>query len=203
MKRALQEEGIAFELNEGDGAFYGPKIDINVKDAIGRFHQCATIQLDFQMPQSLGAEYVTPENSLATPVMIHRALLGSIERFIGVLIEHCAGHFPIGLSPVQARILNVTDDEIPFSQEVETHLKACGVRVETDFAAEKLGYKIRNAQLLKIPYMLVVGPKEAESKMVTARFWDGTQLEPMSVQAFAEKIKAESKVFWGLDVNQK
>jgi threonyl-tRNA synthetase len=202
LEEALRSEGFDFEVNAGDGAFYGPKIDINVKDAIGRFHQCATIQLDFNMPKSLGAEYVTPENGVGIPVMIHRALLGSLERFIGVLIEHCAGHFPLGLSPIQARILNVTDDEIPFARETEAKLRAAGVRVETDLSAEKLGFKIRKAQLLKIPYMLVIGPKEVETSQVTPRFWDGTQLDPVAPAEFLSRIKTESGPFWGLDINQ-
>jgi threonyl-tRNA synthetase len=202
LDQALRSEGIDYELNAGDGAFYGPKIDINVKDAIGRFHQCATIQLDFHMPSALGAEYVTPENGVGVPVMIHRALLGSLERLMGVFIEHTAGHFPLGLSPVQARILSVTDAQVPFAEEVEIFLRSNGVRVESDHSSEKLGFKIRKAQLVKIPYMLVIGPKEVETKSVTARFWDGKQFDPETPQGFLERVKKECGVFWGLDVNQ-
>lgn len=203
LETALREEGIAFEVNAGDGAFYGPKIDINVRDAIGRYHQCATIQLDFMMPKSLGAEYVTPENTTAVPVMIHRALLGSIERFIGVLTEHCAGHYPLGLAPVQARLLTVSDDQVAYARSAETQLRAIGVRVEADCGSEKLGKKIRDAQLQKVPYMIVIGPKEQESQQLTPRYWDGTQHESVSLPVFAQRIKEESGVFWGLDVNQK
>lgn len=203
LEAALRAEQIDFEVNAGDGAFYGPKIDINVRDAIGRYHQCATIQLDFMMPQSLGAEYVTPENTTAIPVMIHRALLGSIERFIGVLTEHCAGHYPLGLAPVQARLLTVSDEQLAYAKGVEAELRACGVRVDVDFSTEKLGKKIRDAQLQKIPYMIVMGQKEQETQQLAPRYWDGTQHEPVLVSGFVQRIKEESGVFWGLDVNQK
>jgi threonyl-tRNA synthetase len=202
LEDALRAEDMEFTINPGDGAFYGPKIDINVRDAIGRFHQCATIQLDFHMPRALDAEYVTPENSSDVPVMIHRALLGSVERFMGVLIEHCAGHFPLGLAPVQARVLSVADDQVAFAEEVERELRSAGVRVESDTTTEKLGFKIRKAQLSKIPYMLVIGPKEAEHRHVTARFHDGSQTEPQSVASFVNRVRQESGAFWGLDVNQ-
>lgn len=202
LEQALRSEGVAFEINAGDGAFYGPKIDINVRDAIGRYHQCATIQLDFHMPRALEAEYVTADNAVDVPVMIHRALLGSLERFMGVLIEHCAGHFPLGLAPVQARVLNVTEDQEPFAAEVTKQLRDAGVRVDSDFTNEKLGFKIRKAQLMKVPYMLVVGPKEAESGTVTPRYRDGTQLDGHSPAEFLARMKRESGAFWGLDVNQ-
>lgn len=202
LAEALKNEGQEFIVNPGDGAFYGPKIDFKVRDAIGRFHQCATIQLDFQTPGRLGASYIGPNNSKETPVMIHRAVLGSVERFMGVFIEHCAGHFPVGLSPIQARIINVTDNQLEYSQKIERYLKEKGVRVDTDFGNEKLGYKIRNAQLMKIPYMLVVGDKEVAAGTLTPRFWDGKNLEPLSPEDFVSFIKKESGVFWGLDSNQ-
>lgn len=202
LEEALKRADLPYQIEEGDGAFYGPKIDFNVRDSIGRYHQTATIQLDFQMPERFGLKYVTSENTEATPVMIHRAVLGSVDRFLGVYIEHFAGHFPIGLSPVQARVISVNPETIPYSQQVVEVLKQAGVRVEADFSHEKLGYKIRNAQLLKRPYMLVIGAKEVDSQTVAPRFHDGKQLEGQSVEAFADLIKQQSGVFWGLDSRQ-
>ena len=202
LKEALEKAGTVYQINPGDGAFYGPKIDIKVRDAIGRWHQCATIQLDPQMPIRLGAAYVTSENKEEHPVMIHRAVLGSVERFMGVLIEHCAGHFPVGLVPVQAQIVTVTENHIAFAQEVEAALRAAGVRVDADYSHEKLGAKIRYAQLRKIPYMLVIGDKEVDQKQVAPRFRDGTNLPAQSVSEFLQLVKKESGVFWGLDANQ-
>lgn len=202
LESSLRAVEIDYLVNPGDGAFYGPKIDIKVRDAIGRWHQCATIQLDFQTPGRLGATYVTPENSPENPVMIHRAVLGSVERFMGVFIEHCAGHFPIGLAPVQARLVSVTENQNDYVRKVEAFLLSKGVRVETDLGNDKLSYKIREAQLKKIPFMLVVGDKEMEQGTLTPRMRDGTNREPMSPDAFAALIREESGVFWGLDVNQ-
>lgn len=199
---ALKKQGIDYILNPGDGAFYGPKIDFKVKDAIGRLHQLATIQLDFQMPGRFEAYYISPDNSKQTPVMIHRAVLGSLERFMGVFIEHCAGHFPIGLAPTQVRLINVTEAQAGYVQEVENILKNAGVRVDSDLSNEKLGYKIRNAQLVKIPYMVVIGDKEAQARTLQPRYWDGTNLDPYSPEKFVEFIKEKSSAFWGLDTNQ-
>lgn len=202
LENALKAEEMDYTLNPGDGAFYGPKIDFKIRDAIGRFHQCATIQLDFMTPGRFNAEYTSSANTPETPVMIHRAVLGSVERFMGIFIEHYAGHFPVGISPVQARVINVSPDQEEYAYQVLSFLTKKGIRTEIDASNEKLGYKIRNAQLKKIPYMLVVGPKEVESQTVTARFHDGKNLDPMSLETFAEFIKTESGVFWGLDVNQ-
>ena len=199
---ALTAEKIDYILNPGDGAFYGPKIDIKVRDAIGRWHQCATIQLDFSTPGRFGASYISSGNKEETPVMIHRAVLGSVERFIGVFIEHTAGHFPIGLSPVQARIINVTENQTDYCLNLARELEAKGLRVETDLRNDKLSYKIREAQLKKIPYMLVVGDKEMEQGTVAPRFWDGKNLDPMTPDKFYEFVKQQSGVFWGLDQNQ-
>ena len=199
---ALTAEKIDYILNPSDGAFYGPKIDIKVRDAIGRWHQCATIQLDFSTPGRFGASYISSGNKEETPVMIHRAVLGSVERFIGVFIEHTAGHFPIGLSPVQARIMNVTENQADYCANMARYLESKGVRVETDLGNDKLSYKIREAQLKKIPYMLVVGDKEMEQQTLTPRFWDGKNLEPLTPEKFYELIKQQSGVFWGLDQNQ-
>ena len=203
LQDALDAENIKSILNPGDGAFYGPKIDIKVRDAIGRWHQCATIQLDFQTAARLGASYVSAGNKPEIPVMIHRAVLGSVERFMGVFIEHCAGHFPVGLSPVQARLINVNESHADYTLKTAAFLRANGVRVETDLRSDKLGYKIREAQLKKIPYMLVIGDKELESNCVAPRFHDGTQLDAMSPADFIDRLRKESGVFWGLDTNQK
>jgi threonyl-tRNA synthetase len=202
LEMALKGLGIDFVLNPGDGAFYGPKIDIKVRDAIGRWHQCATIQLDFQTAKRLGASYVSSHNTPEVPVMIHRAVLGSVERFMGVYIEHCAGHFPIGLAPVQAMIISVMPAHEEYCLELKKKLLASGIRAESDIRNEKLGYKIREAQLVKVPYMIVIGDKELEAKTVTARLRDRTNLEPMSCEAFVARLKQESGVFWGLDHNQ-
>ena len=199
---ALKSEGIDYILNPGDGAFYGPKIDIKVKDAIGRFHQCATIQLDFQTAGRLGASYVSAGNKPEVPVMIHRAVLGSVERFMGVFIEHTAGHFPIGLAPVQARIVTVKESCVEWGEQVRKQLFAAGVRVDCDFSNDTLSAKVREAQVGKIPYMLVIGDKEVEHRTITPRYRDGKNREAMSPQAFVLLVKEESGVFWGIDVNQ-
>ena len=203
LERALKEAELPYEINPGDGAFYGPKIDFNVRDSIGRYHQTATVQLDFQMPARFDLGYVTSENKTATPVMIHRAVLGSLDRFIGLYIEHFAGHFPIGLSPKQARIITVNESTVEYGKEVERQLLDAGVRVEADYSYEKLGYKIRQAQMLKRPYMLIIGNKEAESKTVAPRFHDGKNLDPLSIDDFIALVKKESGVFWGLERNQR
>lgn len=199
---ALKSEGIDYILNPGDGAFYGPKIDIKVKDAIGRFHQCATIQLDFQTAGRLGASYISAANKHEVPVMIHRAVLGSVERFMGVFIEHTAGHFPLGLTPVQARIVTVKESCIEWGEQVRQQLFAAGIRVDTDFSNDTLSAKVREAQVSKIPYMLVIGDKEVENRTLTPRYRDGKNREAMSPQAFAALVKEECGVFWGIDVNQ-
>ena len=199
---ALKSEGIDYILNPGDGAFYGPKIDIKVKDAIGRFHQCATIQLDFQTAGRLGASYVSAGNKPEVPVMIHRAVLGSVERFMGVFIEHTAGHFPIGLAPVQARIVTVKESCNEWGEQVRQQLFAAGVRVDCDFSNDTLSAKVREAQVGKIPYMLVIGDKEVEHRTITPRYRDGKNREAMSPQSFVSLVKEESGVFWGIDVNQ-
>ena len=202
LENALKSQNIKYQINEGDGAFYGPKIDFKVKDAIGRLHQCATIQLDFQLPMRFGATYQASNNTAETPVMIHRAVLGSIERFMAVLIEHCAGHFPIGLAPVQCRLITVTEAQNEYAHKVLALFKEKGLRVDTDLANDKLSAKIRNAQLAKLPFMLVIGDKEMQTHTLTARYRDGKNLDPMSPEQFVEFIRKESGVFWGLDSNQ-
>ena len=202
LESALKKEDLNYQINLGDGAFYGPKIDFKVKDAIGRLHQCATIQLDFQLPMRFGANYKSYNNTQETPVMIHRAVLGSIERFMGIFIEHCAGHFPIGLAPIQCRLITVTEEQNEYARKVLKFFKQSGVRVDFDFSNNKLSAKIRGAQMLKIPLMLLVGDKEIQANTITARVKEGRNLEPMSPEQLLNYLKKESGVFWGLDINQ-
>src|SRR5206468_658251 len=161
LKRALEAVGEQYTVNEGDGAFYGPKIDFDVTDAIGRKWQCATIQLDYQMPERFDLKYVGADNTEHRVVVIHRAIFGSFERFIAILIEHYAGAFPLWLAPVQAIVLPISDRHMDYAVSVRDRLKAAGLRAELDERQEKIGYKIREAQLQKVPYMLVVGDREA------------------------------------------
>lgn len=169
LMQALEEVGMPYTLNPGDGAFYGPKIDYHLEDSLGRTWQCGTIQLDFQMPEKFDMTYIGEDGEKHRPVMVHRAILGSMERFIGILTEHFAGAFPIWLSPVQTIILPITDDQADYAREIAQKLKKAGVRAEVDYRNEKIGYKIREAQMQKIPYMLVVGKKEVESQTVSVR----------------------------------
>jgi threonyl-tRNA synthetase len=192
LQSALEDSGQPFEINEGDGAFYGPKIDVKLKDALDREWQCATIQCDFTLPERFELTYVGSDGEKHRPVMLHRVILGSIERFIGVLIEHYAGSFPLWLSPVQAIVLNVTDNQAEYAQQVFEQLRAAGVRVESDLRNEKLGFKIREAQMAKIPYMLVIGDREMEEKTVAPRFRDGKSLDPVSVSDFIDFIAQEA-----------
>lgn len=192
---ALTDSGQPFELNEGDGAFYGPKIDVKLKDALDREWQCATIQCDFTLPERFDLTYVGNDGEKHRPVMLHRVILGSIERFIGVLIEHYAGSFPLWLSPVQAIILNVTDNQAAYAQQVFEQLRNAGVRVELDLRNEKLGFKIREAQMAKTPYMLVIGDREMETQTIAPRFRDGENLDPMSVSEFIERVQAEAQAY--------
>ncbi len=176
MLSALKDTGRPYEINEGDGAFYGPKIDIKLRDCLDRRWQCATIQCDFTLPERFDLTYVASDGEQKRPIMVHRVILGSIERFIGVLIEHFAGSFPLWISPVQAIVVTVTDNQMPFAQDVYRQLRNAGIRVERDFRNEKLSFKIREAQLQKIPYMLVIGDKEVEQGTVTPRYRDGKNL---------------------------
>jgi threonyl-tRNA synthetase len=195
LQSALKDTGRPYEINEGDGAFYGPKIDIKLRDCLDRRWQCATIQCDFTLPERFDLHYIASDGEKKRPVMVHRVILGSIERFIGVLIEHYAGSFPLWLSPVQAVVLTVTDNQIPYGQDVLAHLREAGVRVQGDFRNEKLSFKIREAQLQKVPYMLVIGDKEVEQGTVTPRYRDGKNLEPMKVEEFAAFVEQESKQY--------
>ena len=192
---ALKDSGRPFEINEGDGAFYGPKIDIKLRDALDRRWQCATIQCDFTLPERFDLTYVDADGEKKRPVMVHRVILGAIERFVGVLIEHHAGNFPTWLAPVQATIVTVTDNQIPYAQTAFDKLRAAGIRVQKDFRNEKLGFKIREAQLQKIPYMLVVGDKEVENGLLAPRYRDGKNLEGMTPEQFISFIESEVKSY--------
>ena len=188
LKAAIEELGKPYEINDGDGAFYGPKLDFHLSDSIGRTWQCGTIQLDFQMPERFELEYVGEDGQKHRPVMIHRALLGSIERFIGVITEHFAGAFPVWLSPVQVKVMTITDRSRDWAVEAAKRLEAMGVRVETDLRNEKIGYKIREAQSKKIPYMLVIGDKEAEAGTVAVRTRAGGDKGAMPLDEFASAL---------------
>jgi threonyl-tRNA synthetase len=190
----LNAEGLAYEVNEGEGAFYGPKIDVKLKDALGRRWQCATVQCDFTMPERFDLSYIGADGAKHRPVMLHRVILGAMERFIGILIEHYGGAFPLWLAPVQAIIVTVTDRNIPHGEKVYQRLQAEGIRVEPDFRNEKLGLKIREAQLQKIPYMLVVGDKEQEAGTIAPRKRDGTDLKGMEVEDFLALIRGERAI---------
>ena len=191
LQAALDELGLEYEINEGDGAFYGPKIDFHLQDSIGRTWQCGTIQLDFQMPQRFDLEYVGEDGQKHRPIMIHRAIFGSIERFIGILIEHFAGKFPVWLSPVQVKILPITDRTLDYAEGVASKLAAEGIRCEVDKRSEKIGYKIREAKLEKVPYILVVGDKEAEDGTVNVNKRGVEEKETLSISDFVARVKEE------------
>ena len=191
--KAVEKEGKPYQINEGDGAFYGPKIDIKVTDAIGREWQLSTIQVDFTLPERFDLVYVGQDGDRHRPVMVHRAILGSLERFIGVLTEHFAGAFPAWLAPVQARIVNVTDAQMDYVKEMKSRLAAAGIRVETDLRNEKLGFKIREAQLAKIPYVLVVGDKEVADGGFSVRLRSGENIGFRSVEDVIAMIRTDSE----------
>lgn len=187
----LQERRLPFEINEGEGAFYGPKIDVKLKDALNRRWQCATIQVDFAMPERFDLTYIGSDGEKHRPVMLHRVILGAMERFIGVLIEHYAGAFPVWLSPVQAILLTVTERHIPYAETVFRQLVQRGVRVEKDWRNEKLGFKIREAQIQKIPYMLVIGDREEKEGTVSPRKRSGETMGSMSPQEFIQLVESD------------
>ncbi len=188
---AITSIGKEYTINPGDGAFYGPKLDFHIQDSLGRTWQCGTIQLDYQLPGRFDLTYVDSEGKDVCPVMIHRVVFGSIERFIGVITEHYAGAFPAWLSPVQVKILPITDRAAEYSAELKNSLENAGYRVEADFRNEKIGYKIRSAQLEKVPYMLVIGDKEVEAGTVAVRTREGKDLGAMQVSAFEEMLAAD------------
>ena len=188
---ALDAAGLEYKVNEGDGAFYGPKIDFHLKDCIGRTWQCGTIQLDFQMPERFDLNYIGQDGEKHRPVMVHRVVFGSVERFIGILIEHFAGAFPTWLAPIQVRIMNITDSQKEYATNICNALKEKDIRVECDFRNEKIGYKIREAQMQKIPYMIVLGDKEVEENKIAVRSRKDGDLGKMEVEGFIAKITEE------------
>ena len=191
LKTAIEHMGKTYVINEGDGAFYGPKLDFHLADSLGRTWQCGTIQLDMQMPERFELEYTGPDGEKHRPVMIHRVVLGSIERFIGIITENYAGAFPLWLAPVQIKVMPITDRTKEYAQEIADKLDALGFRVETDFRSEKIGYKIREAQMQKIPYMLVLGDKEAEAGTVSVRTREGGDEGAMNLDEFIGKITVQ------------
>jgi threonyl-tRNA synthetase len=191
LKAAMERTGLEYALNEGDGAFYGPKIDFDVTDAIGRKWQCATIQLDYQQPENFDLKYIGADNAEHRPVVIHRAIVGSFERFIAILIEHYAGAFPLWLAPVQAIVLPISDRHLAYGASVRDRLAAAGLRVELDERQEKIGFKIREAQLQKVPYMLVVGDREAADGTISVRTRSGGDQGSSSIDAFIASSREE------------
>ena len=191
LQDSLRANGLAFDLNPGDGTFYGPKIDVDVQDALGRRWQNATIQVDFQQPERFGLEYIDNDGQPKRPVMVHRAILGSFERFVGVLIEHYAGAFPTWLAPVQARVLPISEKHIDYARTVHSRLRAARIRAELDDRNEKLGYRIRDAQVRKVPYMLVVGAREAENGTVSLRHRTGDDLGAVPIDRVLADLARE------------
>jgi threonyl-tRNA synthetase len=193
LKAVLEHQKIDYQLNPGDGAFYGPKIDFHIKDVLKRSWQCGTIQLDFSMPQRFGLEYTDVDGQKKCPVMIHRAMFGSMERFIGILLEHFGGALPMWLSPVQVKILPISDRFLERAITVQSQLKAAGVRVEIDTRAEKIGYKIREAEVNKIPYMIIIGEKELESGSLSIRQHGKGDLGSFTLEDFIRRCSDESR----------
>ena len=191
LKKALESNKIDFTVNPGDGAFYGPKIDFSLRDSLGRVWQLGTIQLDFSMPGRLDASYIDSDGNKEVPVMIHRAILGSLERFVGILIEHYSGNLPLWLSPVQVILLNITDTQREYTSSLNEQLQGLGLRSECDLSNEKIGYKIRNHAMTRVPYMIIIGDKELQSKTVSVRDRAGNDLGTMSTEEFSELIKKE------------
>jgi threonyl-tRNA synthetase len=193
LRAALRAAGVAWEELPGEGAFYGPKIEYHMKDSIGRGWQVGTMQVDFMMPERLGAEYVDEHSQRRHPVMLHRAIVGSMERFIGILIEHYAGNLPAWLAPVQAVVLNITDAQADAARSVAEALKGKGFRVEVDLRNEKVGYKIREHTLQKVPYLLVIGDREKAAGTVAVRALSGEDLGSMTPEAFVQRLGAEAQ----------
>ena len=191
LKKVLNDQGMDFVINPGDGAFYGPKIDFHLEDSIGRTWQCGTIQLDYQMPERFDLTYTGADGQKHRPVMIHRVAFGSIERFIGILTEHYAGAFPLWLSPVQVKVLPISEKQHAYAKQVYDRLTDAGLRTEIDLDNEKIGYKIRAAQLQKTPYMVVVGAKEEEDGTISVRSRKEGDLGTLSYETFLQNLKTE------------
>jgi threonyl-tRNA synthetase len=192
LRSALEEGRIPFETLPGEGAFYGPKIEYHLKDSIGRSWQCGTMQVDFSMPGRLGAEYVAEDNSRRVPVMLHRAVLGSMERFVGILVEHYAGAMPLWLAPVQVAVLNISEGQSDYAEAVAARLKSTGYRVHADLRNEKISYKIREHSLQKLPYQVVVGEKEKAAEKVAVRTRAGEDLGQMGLNEFIARLESEA-----------
>jgi len=190
LDHALKAAGVEFEVLVGEGAFYGPKIEFHLRDSIGRTWQCGTIQADFSMPGRLDAEYVAEDNQRHVPVMLHRAILGSLERFIGILIENFAGAFPLWLSPVQLVVMNISEGQMAYAEQVCAELKKAGIRAEVDLRNEKIGYKIREHSMQKIPFQVVVGDKEMSGNLVAVRDRAGQDLGQMTMAALLDLLQA-------------
>jgi threonyl-tRNA synthetase len=193
LQEALKRSGVQFTMAPGEGAFYGPKIEYSLKDGLGRVWQCGTMQVDFSMPGRIGAEYVGEDNARHTPVMLHRAIIGSMERFIGILIEHYAGAFPLWLSPEQVVVMNITERQADYAERVARSIREHGFRAAADLRNEKISYKIREHSLQKVPYQLVVGDKELQAQTVAVRARGGEDLGSMSLEAFTARLQAEAK----------
>ena len=191
LQLALDSKGLAFDLQPGEGAFYGPKIEFSLKDCLNRVWQCGTIQVDFSMPERLGAAYVAESGAKQTPVMLHRAILGSMERFIGILIEHYAGYFPLWLAPTQVVVLNITDRQAEYAQKIAKELSIKGLKVKSDLRNEKIGFKIREHSMHRVPYLLIVGDKEVEAQTVTLRTQNGNDLGSFSLPDVEQKLVDE------------
>jgi threonyl-tRNA synthetase len=191
LELALNHKGLDWRLYPGEGAFYGPKADFSLKDSLERVWQCGTIQVDFSMPGRLGAQYVAEDGSRQVPVMLHRAILGSVERFIGILIEEYAGSLPVWLAPVQVALLNITDKQLDYTQDIGNRLKQRGFRVITDLRNEKIGFKIREHTLQRVPYLLVIGNREVQDGTVAVRMRSGEDLGVMTAEVFSERLTQE------------
>jgi len=193
LEEALERNGLDYDINEGEGAFYGPKIDIKLKDALGRFWQCATIQCDFALPERFDLAYIGKDGKEHLPVMLHRVILGSLERFIGALVEHYAGAMPVWLSPVQAAIIPITDKHLKYAQEIEQKLKEKQIRVQLDARSELMQKRIRDAQMEKVPYMLIVGAREQAQQEVALRMRTGGEQGTMKIDDFVKRVLQEVK----------
>ena len=189
--KCIEEKSVEYQINEGDGAFYGPKIDFHILDSLGRSWQCGTVQLDFQMPEKFNCQYIGEDNQLVRPIMIHRAIYGSIERFMAILLEHFEGSFPLWLAPVQVKILPIADAHVSYAKEVKHSLEQEGYRVEIDDRVEKIGLKIREADLQKHPYMIIVGDKEIENGLVSVREHKVGNIGNMKLDELIDHLKSK------------
>jgi len=193
LKRALERANLPYEIYEGEGAFYGPKIEFRIADSMNRLWQCSTVQVDFCMPENFDLTYVAPSGKLERPVMIHRAIYGSIERFLGVLLEHYKGNLPFWLAPVQVRLLTITDDQKEYAARIAADLEDLGIRTEVDETSDPISGKIKRAQTERVPWMLVIGKQEAANNTVTLRYRDGKQEQGLTIDALLAKAKEENK----------